>query len=98
MVRLAFNLHFFSFIFTLLSQEVSQINFDSSRGSGSEIVRTGLRLLFLKIYELGLDHFHFLLFALQLNALFFFLGWCQGFKIVHAVSVSSEYTLVVHDI
>ena len=59
---------------TLFSQEIGEINFDSGRWPGSQVIWAGFGLLFLKFNELLLDHFDLLLFTLHLNALLFFLS------------------------
>ncbi len=83
----------------LFRQEVGQVNFDTSGWAWSQIVRLGLRFRFLEFEQLLFNHFDLLFLALHLDALLFLLS--RGhvrFQQISVVSVSTENSLVVHDV
>ena len=83
----------------LLSQKVGEVNLDTSWGSWSQIVRLDLLLRLLKFEQLLFDHFNLLFLALHFDALLLLLGWGQVLlQQVHVVGVSSEDTLIVHNV
>ena len=56
-------------------------------------------LLLLEVHELGLDHFNFLFFLFDFDALVIFLSSGQILlDNFHIVSVATEDTLIVHNI
>ena len=98
-IALCFDVTFFGHFTTLLSQEESQVNLDASWRTRAQIVRLNLRLRLLKFEQLLFDHLNLLFFAFHLDTLLLFLSWSQVLlQKVHIVSVSSEDSLIVHDV
>lgn len=86
-------------LFSLLGEEVSQVDLDARGGAGAQVVGRGLVLALLELDQLGLDHLHLLDLALSFDSYFFLLGWSHVCLYqVHIVSVASEDSLVVHNV
>ena len=98
-ICLQFHFCFIRFRLALFSQEVCEINLDPCRWAWSQVVGTGCILGFLEFHQLGFYHLDLLPFSFFFDALLFFL---RGIQIllqdVLVVSVSSEHSLVVHNI
>ena len=98
-ICLRLNVCFFRRRSSLLSQEIGEVNLDTSGWAWSQIVWLRLRFRFLEFEQLLFNHFHLLFLALHLDALLFLLS--RGhvcFQQISVVSVSTENSLVVHDV
>ena len=99
LIGLCLHVTFFRGSPSLLGQEVCEINFDAGRGPWPQIVWLRLGLGLLEFEQLLFYHFDLLFLALHLNALLLLLGWRQVLlQKVRIVRVSSEDSLIVHDI
>lgn len=99
LIRLRLHIVFFRSSTALLCEEVSEINFDTGWGSWAQIIWLHLRFRFLEFEQLLFNHLDLLFLALHLDPLLFLLRRCHvGFQKIGIVSVSTEDTLVVHDV
>ena len=83
----------------LLRQEVSKVNLNSGGWAWAQIIWLGLRFALFELEQLLFYHLDLLFLTLHLYSLLFLLRWRQVlFEQVRVVSVTSEDTLVVHDV
>lgn len=88
-------------VLSLLSQVLSQVYFYPSRWARSQIIWRDLVLGLLELYKLVFDHFKLKTLSFCLDAEFISLSRGQGIiwlQNVHAVCVSPENPLIMHDI
>jgi len=98
-VSLQFHFCFVWLHFALLCQEIRKIDLNPCWWTWSQVIRTGCIFGFFEFHQLRLDHFNFLFLTLFLDAELLFLGWGQFLaKNIQIVCISSENSLIIHDI
>jgi hypothetical protein len=98
-IGLNFAINLLWLILALLSQVVGQVYLNSGSWAGSKVVRGYLIFRFFEFNELLLYHFKFALLCLRLIPKVLSLSRRQlFFQNVHSVCISSEYTLVIHNV
>jgi hypothetical protein len=84
---------------SLFSQEVSEVDVYTSRRSGSQIIRRNRIFAFFEFEQLLLYHLDLFALSLFFNALLFSLSRSLVlFEHVEIVSISSEDSLVIHNV
>lgn len=96
-ISLQFHFCLIRFDLSLLGKEVGEINFNSGWGTWSQIIRACGILRLLEFHQLRFDHFNLLPLPFFFNSLLLFLGWRYVLlEYIDIMSVSSEYSLIVH--
>jgi hypothetical protein len=98
-VGLALDVAFLGLIAALFGEEVGEVNLNASGWAGDQIVRGRLVLLAFVSEELGFNHFDLLALLFFLYSHFILLlSGHVSLDQVHVVSVSTEDSLIVHDV